>query len=159
MNFVPKSEEKQKQLPSVSIFLHPNSNEDQKTKKSKVFIPVCAIFIRLIEMKTKAKRFYLTILLLIVLLCDICFFLRDIGRHIRMKTKQIKKKRYFPLTLYGGTLNYRLGKAKFHWRDANYRWGDASLLQFKYWLYFHSQVMDLFIITIPQRREINISSC
>ena len=47
-----------------------------KTKKkhnNKVFIVVFATFIRLIEMKTKTKRFYGTILLFAVLLRDISF--------------------------------------------------------------------------------------
>ena len=34
LNFAPKSGEKEKQLPSVAIFSQPNSNEDQKTKKT-----------------------------------------------------------------------------------------------------------------------------
>ena len=74
VNFVPKSEEKQS--PSAAIFSQPNSNEDQKKTKKKVFIPACAIFIRLIKVKTNAKSFYLMILLFVVLLCDICFFAR-----------------------------------------------------------------------------------
>ena len=48
----------------------------KKTKKNKVFTPVCAIFIRLIEMKTIAKRFYLTILLFAILFCDNCYIVR-----------------------------------------------------------------------------------
>ena len=47
----------QKQSPSAAIFSQLNSNEDQKPKKNKVFPPVCAIFIRLIEKKTKQKGF------------------------------------------------------------------------------------------------------
>ena len=47
-----------------------------KTKQYKVFTPVGAIGIRLIETKTKAKRFCLTILLFVVLLSDICFIVR-----------------------------------------------------------------------------------
>ena len=74
MNFAPKSEGKQKQSPSVAIFSQPNSNEDQKNEKNKVFTPVCAISIRLIEMKINTKRFYLTILLFVILLCDTSFF-------------------------------------------------------------------------------------
>ena len=73
MNFAPKSEEKQKQSPSVAIFLQPNSNEDHNKKKKKAFTPFCANFIRSIEMKTKAKKFYLTILLFVVLMRDIGF--------------------------------------------------------------------------------------
>ena len=71
VNFVPKSEEKQKQSPSAAIFSQPKSNKD---KKKQVFTPLCAIFIRLIEMKTKAERFYLTIFLFVVLLFDVCIF-------------------------------------------------------------------------------------
>ena len=59
VNFSSKSEEKQKQSPSLAMFSLPNSNEDQKNT---VYSPVCAIVIRLIEMKTKFKRFYLIIL-------------------------------------------------------------------------------------------------
>ena len=109
MNFAPKSEEKQQQSPSVAIFSQPNTNE---AEKNKVFTPVCAIVIRLIEMKTKTKRFYRAVLLLVVLLCDVCFVVRYryiyavFDLHIRMKTKQIRKKRYLPLTLYGGKLNF-----------------------------------------------------
>ena len=66
-------------------------------------------------MKTKAKRFYLTILLFVVLLCDICFIVRCMFFwaiyvflcDIRKNTKQIKKK-FFPLTLNGKTLNFPL---------------------------------------------------
>ena len=64
---------KKKQSPSSATLSQPNSNKDQNNKKKgKVFFPVCSIFICLIEMKTKAKRFYWTILLVVVLLCDLC---------------------------------------------------------------------------------------
>ena len=64
---------KKKQSPSSATLSQPNSNEDQKNKKKgTVFTPVCAIFIRLFEMKAKAKRFYRTILLFVVLLCYLC---------------------------------------------------------------------------------------
>ena len=42
-------------------------------KKNQDFTLVCAIVVRQTEMKTKTKRFYLTILLFAILLCDICF--------------------------------------------------------------------------------------
>ena len=78
-----------------------------KTKQYKVFTSVGAIDIRLIEMKTKAKRFCLTIFLFVVLLSDICFIVRYMffctvfDRHIRMKTKQISKKGVFRLPCIG----------------------------------------------------------
>ena len=105
---------------------------------------------RLIEMKTKAKRFYLTIFcvrfycVIFVLLCDICFVSAIFDHHIRIKTKQIRKKGISRLPGLRVTLNFSLGAAKSQWGDANYRSGDPSLLQFKYWLYFHSQEMALF---------------
>ena len=121
-----------------------------KTKKTNnIFTPVCAIFIRLIEMKTNAKRLYLTIFLFVILLGDICFIVRYMffcvifDHQIRMKTEQIRKKRYFSLSLYGGTLNFPLGEAKSQWEDANYRWEDVSLILLKYWLYFHLLVKPL----------------
>ena len=118
-------------------------------KQNNIFTPVCAIFIRLIEMKTNAKRLYLTIFLFVILLGDICFIVRFMffcaifDHQIRMKTEQIRKKRYFSLSLYGGTLNFPLGEAKSQWEDANYRWEDVSLILLKYWLYFHLQVKPL----------------
>ena len=131
MNFSPKSEENQKQLPFVAMFSQPNSNEDENKK---------VFFDDFIDCDLFNLRY------LIVSLYDICFFCAIFDRHIRMKIKQItvEEKRYFPLTLYGGTLNFPLWGAKSQWEDANYRWEDASLLQLKYWLYFHSQVMALF---------------
>ena len=69
--FCPEIREKQNQSATVAIFSQLNSNEDQKNK---VFSPVCAIGICLIEMKTTTERFYLTTLLFVVLLCDICIF-------------------------------------------------------------------------------------
>ena len=97
---------------------------------------------------TKAKRFYLTVLLwfycaILVLLCGMCF-LGDIWPPHSTNDQTNWKKRYFPLTLCGETLNFPLREAKFQWGDATNRWGDASLLQFKCWLYFHSQVTILF---------------
>ena len=101
------------------------------------------------------KRFYLTVFLFVVLLCDVCFivlyvfFCAIFHGHIRMTTKQIRKN-VFPLTLRGGrTLNFPLGEPKS-------QWGDAYLLQFKYWLYFHSQLMALFH-SYDTDTEINIS--
>ena len=125
------------------------------------------IFIRLIEMKPNAKRFYLTIFLLVILLGNICFIVRYMffcaifDHQIRMKTKQIRKKRYFPLSLYGGTLNFPLGEAKSQWEDANYRWEDASLILFKYWLYFHLQVMTLlhYYDTATVRNQHQLLTC
>ena len=98
VNFAPKSKEKQKQSLSAAIFSQPNSNEDKKNNQ--IFTPVCAIFIRLIEMKTNAKRFCLTILLFVVLLCDICFC-ATFDRHIQIKTKQIKKKVFPAYPVWG----------------------------------------------------------
>ena len=103
--FCPEIRRKQKQSPFAAILSQPNLNEDQK--KNKVFTPVCAIFIRTVEMKTKAKRFYLTILLFVVLLCDICFIVRYMffctvfDRHIRIKTKQIRKKVFSAYRAWG----------------------------------------------------------
>ena len=100
-------------------------------------------------MKTNAKRLYLTIFLFVILLGDICFIVRYMffcaifDHQIRMKTEQIRKKRYFSLSLYGGTLNFPLGEAKSQWEDANYRWEEVSLILLKYWLYFHLQVKPL----------------
>ena len=100
-------------------------------------------------MKTNAKRLYLTIFLFVILLGDICFIVRYMffcaifDHQIRMKTEQIRKKRYFSLSLYGGTLNFPLGEAKSQWEDANNRWEDVSLILLKYWLYFHLQVKPL----------------
>ena len=80
-----------------------------RPKKNKIFTPICANVIRLIEMKTKTKRlysiwrlywwwFYCTIF---VLLCDIGYaFWAIFARH--MKTKQLRTKKYFALTLHGG---------------------------------------------------------
>ena len=118
-------------------------------KQNNIFTPVYAIFIRLIEMNTNAKRLYLTIFLFVILLGDICFIVRYMffcaifDHQIRMKTEQIRKKRYFSLSLCGGTLNFPLGEAKSQWEDANYRWEDLSLILLKYWLYFHLQVKPL----------------
>ena len=129
--------------------------------KNKVFTPVYAIFIRLIEMKTKANRFHLTVLLFVVLLCNICSILRYMlfcaifDRHIWMKTKQIRKQRHFRLTLFGGTLDFPLGEAKSQMGDANYRWGDSSLLQSGY-IYIY-KLWPCFITKIPLRLDINIS--
>ena len=100
-------------------------------------------------MKTNAKMLYLTIFLLVILLGDICYIVRYMffcaifDHQIRMKTEQIRKKRYFSLSLYGGALNFPLGEAKSQWEDANYRWEEVSLILLKYWLYFHLQVMPL----------------
>ena len=89
----------------------------RKQKKNKVSTPVCAIFIRVTEMKTKAKKIYLTIFLFVVSLCDICFIVRYVffctifNRRIRIKTKQfrkknLEKKKYFPLILYDGDADF-----------------------------------------------------
>ena len=102
VNFVPKLEEKQKQSPSVAIFSQPNSNED---RKNKVLTPVGAIVSRLIEMKTKTKRFYLTILLLKVLLRQICFIVRYLTATFECRPNKLEK-RYFPLTLHGGDAEF-----------------------------------------------------
>ena len=125
------------------------------------------IFIRLIEMKPNAKRFYLTIFLFVILLGDICFIVRYMffcaifDHQIRMKTEQIRKKRYFPLSLYGGTLSFPLGEAKSQWEHANYRWEDASLILFKYWLYFHLQEMPLlhYYDTATVRNQHQLLTC
>ena len=74
VNFAPKREEKQKQSPSDAIFSQPNSKTHKKN--AKVFNAVCAIFIRLIEMKTKTRTFYWTISLFVVLLCDSSFIVQ-----------------------------------------------------------------------------------
>ena len=101
MGILPRNQKKhKKQSPFVAIFSHPKSNEDKKkTTKNKVFTLVSAIFIRLIEMKAKTK-IYLTVRLFVAL-CAI------FDCHIRMKIKQVRKKRSYPLTMYGGTLNVR----------------------------------------------------
>ena len=90
VKFAPKSEEKQKQSHSVEIF------------------------IRLIEMKIKTKRFYWTILLYVVLLCGISFIVQyyvfcTIFDHLsRIKTKQIRKKGLFRLScMMEGRLIFR----------------------------------------------------
>ena len=44
VNFAPKSEETQKQSPSVAIFLQPNSNVDQKTKIQGLQSSLCDFF-------------------------------------------------------------------------------------------------------------------
>ena len=67
-----------------------------KKKKKGLHLSFCNFY-------PKAKRFYLTILLFVVLLRDICFIVRYMffcaifDRRIRMKTKQIRKKRIFRL--------------------------------------------------------------
>ena len=72
-------------------------------KEQKVFIPVSAVFTCLIEIKTETKRFYLTILLFVVLLCNIyAFFCAIFHRHILMKTKQIRKKVFPAYSVWGG---------------------------------------------------------
>ena len=97
VNFAPKSEEKQKQSPFVAIFSKPKRSIPQ-------FVRLLSV---LIEMKTKTKRFYLTILLFVVLLCDSCFIVKYcifcalFHRHIRMKTKKIRKKGNFRLLCMG----------------------------------------------------------
>ena len=49
-------------------------------------------------------------------------------------------------------------EAKSQWGDANYSWGDASLPQFKYWFYFHLQIMALFhyydIATVQNQHQL-----
>ena len=102
MGILPRNQKHKKQSPFVAIFSHPNSNEDKKkTTKKQGLHPssLSAIFIRPIKMKAKTK-ISLTVRLFVVL-CAI------FDCHIRMKTKQIRKKTSFPLTMYGGTLNVR----------------------------------------------------
>ena len=115
-------------------------------KEQKVFIPVSAVFTRLIEIKTETNKFYLTILLFVVLLCEICFLSCNISPPHFNEDQTNKKKRYFPLTRYGGSWIFHRRKPNLNGDigDAIYRWGDASLLQFKCWLYFHSRAMALF---------------
>ena len=93
--------------------------------------------------------------------CAIYVFCAIFDHQIRKKIEQIRKKSYFPLSLYGGTLNFRLGEAKSQRRDANYRWEDASLILFKYWLYFHSQVMPLlhYYDTATVRNQDQLLTC
>ena len=53
--FCPEIGRKTKTIAFSCNFFTANQNEDEKNK---VFTLVCAIFIRLIEIKTNAKRFY-----------------------------------------------------------------------------------------------------
>ena len=141
--FCPEIRRKTKTIAFCCDFFSAKFERRPKTKQNKVFTPVCAIFIRLIEMKTKAKRFYLTIFCLWFCCAIYVLFCAIFDNHNRRKTKQIRKKKVFSAYPVGGTLNFPL-EVKSRWGDANYRWGDVSFLQFKYWLYFHSQFMALF---------------
>ena len=85
--FCPEIRRKTKKSPSVAIFSQPNSNEDQTNEKNKVFTPVCTIFIGLIEIKTKAKRFYLTILLFVIFRGGV----EDTRLEAKAKAKDTKK--------------------------------------------------------------------
>ena len=76
-----------------------------KTKKNKVLTLVGAIVSRLIEMKTKTKRFYLTILLLVVLLRQICFIVRYLTASFEYRPNKLEK-RYSPLTLHEGDAEF-----------------------------------------------------
>ena len=117
-------------------------------KKNNAFIPVCAIFICLIEMKTNAKRFYFTIFLFVILLGDICFIVRYMFFAQYLTTKferrpsKLEKK---DISCYScmGDAEFSIRESQISMGDANYRWEDVSLILFKYWLYFHSQVMPL----------------
>ena len=157
-NFAPKSEEKQEQSLCVAIFSQPNSNEDKQKKKNNwVFTAVCAIFIRLIEMTTKTKMFYCTILLLVVLLCDIFFivqnmFLCDTWPPHSNKDHTNQKKRSFPFILQmEGRWNFNRG-------SPNLNGGYASLLYNLSTGYISSHgLLPCFIITRPLRCKINTS--
>ena len=118
-------------------------------------------------MKTNAKRLYLTIFLFVILLGDICFIVRYVffcaifDHQIRMKTEQIRKKRYFSLSIYGGTLNFSLGEGKSQWEDVNYRWEDVPFILLKYWQYFHLQVKSLhhYCNTDTMRNQHQLLTC
>ena len=101
-NLPRNQKKKQKQSPSVAIFSQPNSTEDQKIKtKNKDFTPVCAILIRLIEVKTKAKRFCLTILLFVVLLWYMFFFARYLTATFEWRRNKSEKKVFPAYPVWG----------------------------------------------------------
>ena len=103
-------------------FLQPNLNENQNNnKKQGLHSSLCSFYL-LNWNEDQSKKGLLTTLLFVVVLRDIYFIVRYtfvlfffcavFDRQIRMKTKQIRKKRHFLPTLYEGTLNFPLGKAK-----------------------------------------------
>ena len=71
-------------------------------------------------------------------------FTRYLTATFEWRPNKLEKKGISRLPCMGRTLNFPLRKAKSQWGDANYSWGDASLRQFKYWLYFHSNIIALF---------------
>ena len=145
---LPRNQKKnKKQLLSVAIFSQPNSNEDQKNKQH--LHPSLCDFYPLNWNEDQCKKalfdnfFVCDFIRRYLFYCAIYVFCAIFDHQIRMKTEQIRKKRYFSLSLYGGTLNFPLGEAKSQWEDANYRWEDVSLILLKYWLYFHLLVKPL----------------
>ena len=86
-------------------------NADQK----KVYTSICAIFIRIIEMKTKTKMFYLTILLFVfvvryLLFCALYVFLRNILPPHSNEDQANKKKVDSLLLFIGIRSNFYKGK-------------------------------------------------
>ena len=136
-------------------------------KQNNIFTPVCAIFIRLIEMKTNAKRLYLTIFMFVILLGDICFIARYMffcaifDHQIRMKTEQIRKKKVFFAIPVWRDAEFSIRGSQISMEDANYCWEDVSLILFKYWLYFHLQVKPLhhYCDTDTVRNQHQLPTC
>ena len=159
--FCPEIRGKQKQSPFAAILSQPNLNEDQK-KKQGLHPSLCDFYPHSWN-EDQSKKVLLDDFIVcgfIVRYLFYCviyvFFVRYLTATFESRPNKLEK-RYFPLTVHGGTLNFPLGEDKSQWGDANYRLGDASLLQFKYGLYFLSQVMALFHYYIPLRCVNNIS--
>ena len=89
------------------------------------------------------------------------FFCAIFDRHIRMKTKQIRKKKIFMAYPVWGDAELSIWGGQISMGDASYRWEDVSPLQFKYWLYFHSQVKTLlhYYDTATVRNQHQLLTC
>ena len=164
MWILPRNQKKNKNNRFLLRFFHSQIRMKTKiTKKEQSLHPSYAIFICLIEMKTKAKTFFDTILLFVILLCDSCFIVRYmfLARYLtatfEWRPSKLEKKGISRLPCMRGSLNFPLMEAKSQWGDANYRWGTRPYYNLSTGFISIHRLWPCFVTTIRLRCEISIS--